>query len=205
MNTKIFMPALNTKEVITQIEEWGYKDIVLDFDKTIAHLVIDWAPFKIQVNDFALRRWIQKERESMNLHAFCEFIIEKYGYEWKKEIDKICETAESEHLLSIVINEGLVDFIKENSETYNFYILSNNMYSTLIHALKEIQIESYFVLILWRDSVSVPKPHPAWIEQIIEKQAGKKEDFVMIWDNPDSDIAAADRAGISSLLMDMYI
>ena len=199
------MPALNTKEVITQIEEWGYKDIILDFDKTIAHLVIDWAPFKIQVNDFALSRGIQRERDSMNLHAFCEFVIEKYGYEWKKEIDKICEIAESEYLLNIVVNEVLVDFIKENSETYNFHILSNNMYSTLLHALKEIQIETCFISVLWRDSISIPKPHPTWIEQIIEKQGGKKEKFVIIWDNPDSDIAAADRAGIVSILIDMYI
>jgi phosphoglycolate phosphatase-like HAD superfamily hydrolase len=67
---------------------------------------------------------------------------------------------ESKYLSDIVVNEELVDFIKKNTNAYNFHILSNNMHSTIDNALKKMEMQKYFIDVLGRDSVPTPKPHP---------------------------------------------
>ncbi len=199
------MSGLSTWEVIEAIKEWWYSDVIFDFDETIAHLIIDWSTSRIGMKELAINYWIEQEQESMNSHAFAEFVIQKYGNEGKQNIDKICGRAESEHLSNIVVNQELVNFIKTSSDQYTFHILSNNMCSTINNALEEMGIWEYFTLVFGRDSVLFSKPHPEWIEEIIKKQWGDSKNFVMIGDNPDSDIAAADRAGIASLVINMHI
>jgi len=148
---------------------------------------------------------VEKEREEMNTDNFTRFFIEKYGDTWKSEIDAVFEKTESQHFSGLEINHVLVDFIKNNSEKYRFYILSNNMYSTLMMALQELDLKEDFINIYGRNSVPRPKPYPDGINQIIEWESIARENFVMIGDNPDSDIAAANNAGIDSILINMYI
>ena len=199
------MQVLNSNQIIANIQQGEYTDIIFDFDETIVHLIIDWSQFHSYMKELANTYWVESERISMNTHAFVEFVIQKFWKEGKNSIDEICEIVESKYLSDIVVNEELVHFIQQNSKKYNFHILSNNMYSTITQALKKMNMWEYFIQVLGRDSISTPKPHPIWIEHIIKNQWWKKENFVMIGDNPDSDIAAASRAGIEGLVINMYI
>ena len=142
------MKTLNTEDVIKNIEDSGYTDIIFDFDQTIAHLIIDWSYFHEYMKVLAEKYRLEQERTLMNTHEFCELLIEKYGDTGKKEIDKIFEMVESEHLKDIVINHDLVKFIKENSHKYYFHILSNNVFATLNSALKKLKIEECFDIVL---------------------------------------------------------
>lgn len=199
------MDAISTQELLQKIENGSHNEIIFDFDETIARLVIDWSHFHVYMKELATQYRVEKEREEMNTDGFSRYMIEKFWEEWKAGIEGVFEKTESTHLSWLKINYALVDFIKNNREKYKFHILSNNMHSTLITALKELELEDYFINIFGRNSVPRPKPFPDGIEKIIELQWGDKSNFVMIWDNPNSDIAAANTAWIASILINMYI
>lgn len=199
------MKAVSTSQLIKTIEENTYTNIIFDFDETIARLIIDWAHFHTYMKQLAEEYWVEKQREEMNTDGFTRFFIEKYWDDWKSKIEGVFEKTESEHYAWLEVNQLLVKFIKDNSHKYTYHILSNNMYSTLTRALKELDLQDYFVNIYWRDSVPKPKPYPDGLDEIIKKQSWSKEDFVMVWDNPNSDIAAANTTWIDSILINMYI
>jgi len=191
--------------MIQQIEKKCYSNIIFDFDETIARLMIDWSYFHIYMKELAEEYGVEKQREEMNTDGFTRFFIEKYWDEGKQKIEAIFEKTESEHYSGLEVNEILVDFIRKNATKYRFYILSNNMYATLMTALWELDLKDAFVQVFGRNSVPRPKPYPDGIHQIIEWESLVRDDFVMIGDNPNSDIAAANNAGIDSILINMYV
>jgi len=75
----------------------------------------------------------------------------------------------------------------------------------LITGLDELELHEAFINVFWRNSVPKPKPFPDGIDKILKLEWWEKNDFVMIGDNPNSDIAAAQRAGIESILINMYV
>lgn len=199
------MTAISTSEMLQKIEESSYTNIIFDFDETIARLVIDWSFFHVYMKELAEKHGVESQREEMNTDGFTRFFIEKYWDEGKQKIEAVFEKTESEHYSGLQVNQELVDFIRNNSEKYRFHILSNNMYSSLIRALWELKIQDAFVHIFGRNSVPKPKPFPDGIQKIMQEQWWETADFVMIGDNPNSDIAAANNAGIESILINMYI
>jgi len=199
------MDAISTKEMLERIEVRGYKNIIFDFDETIARFIIDWSFFHVYMKELASRYGVEKQREEMNTDGFTNFFIEKYGEEGKTQIEAVFEKTESIHLSGLEVNEVLVNFIRNNSHKYRFHILSNNMHSTLITGLDELELHEAFINVFWRNSVPKPKPFPDGIDKILKLEWWEKNDFVMIGDNPNSDIAAAQRAGIESILINMYI
>lgn len=199
------MEAISTSEMLDKIESGNYSDIIFDFDETIARLVIDWNYFHVYMKQLAEEYWVEKQREEMNTDGFSKFFIEKYWSEWKSKIEEVFEKTESTHLSGLQVNDLLVKFIRNNENKYTFHILSNNMHSTLVTALWDLELSGCFTQIYGRNSVPRPKPFPDGIEQVMGKQGWRKCDFLMIWDNPNSDIAAANNAGVESILINMYI
>jgi hypothetical protein len=47
------MQVLNTHQIIANIEQGEYTDIIFDFDETIAHLIIDWSQFHGYMKELA--------------------------------------------------------------------------------------------------------------------------------------------------------
>ncbi len=199
------MKTYNTQQLIEHLENSDYTDIIFDFDATIAHLIIDWSYARENMKKLSVELWLQKEHKEMNSHMFAELIITQIGQAWKDSVDAILLKAETDFISDIVENRALTDFIRNNSWNYTFHILSNNMDKTLENAIKKLNIEKYFVNVYGRDKVYFSKPHPEWIETIIESTNKDKKQFIMVGDNPDSDWEAASRAWIDYYCIDMYL
>ena len=195
----------DTEQLIEFIESSEYTDIIFDFDETIVQLLVDWSVLGEDRQKVAERLNHLKERKEMWNYKFQDFLIEKYWPDMKKELDGYSLHAETDHLLGVNENQLLIEFIKENYKKYKFYIVSNNMNVTITQMVKELGLEECFHSIIWRDDVSFPKPRAEGIEKTIKDAKWKKENFLMIGDNPISDWAAAEAAGVDSIIIDMHL
>ncbi len=79
------------------------------------------------------------------------------------------------------------------------------MEETIHKVLEDEGMKKYFQHIYGRQSTLFSKPNPEALKMIISQQGADKSNFLMVGDNADSDIEAANRAGIDSYLIDMYL
>jgi len=195
----------DAQQLIVFIESSEYTDIIFDFDETIVQLLIDWSYLKMDREQLAKIYEEEPFLKENGWYSFDKMLVEKYWERGKKDLDKMFSAAEDNHFMGMVENELLIEFIKNNAQQYNFYVLSNNTQNTLYKVISELEMTKCFHIVLWRDNVSAPKPNPEGINTIIKSQKLKKENTLMVGDSEWSDIAAADRAEIDSFLIDMHL
>jgi len=194
----------STKELIEQISCNQYTDLIFDFDKTICHLKVEWTSFFDDLDKLAALFSEENLKDESKLHDYLESLLVKYGDDMRLKINDIFLKYESKYLLNVIDNDLLISFIRDNN-SHQMHILSNNMTITIEKELKRLGILDKFKNIIGRDKAVISKPNPDAINNIIKDSSGCKIDFLMIGDNPKSDILAAERAGIDSVLIDMYL
>lgn len=199
------MKKKSSAELIQYIKESNYTDIIFDCDETILHLIIDWSYAHEKYQELSRELWLEKEYDSMGVNEFLEFVLVEKWLDHREKINSICRYCEDHYYSKTVLNHVLLNFIKEHFRDYNFYVLSNNMESTVYREIEKVWLEKCFKRIFCRDSLTFAKPNPEWINFVIDMSKAEKKDILMVWDNPGSDGRAAGRAGIDYCLIDMYI
>lgn len=199
------MKKLSTQELINYIQTCDYTDIIFDCDETIMHLIIDWEYSHTAFSGFAKNLWLEQEFAIMGINQFLEHMLLTHGTDYRKFINTILLETETNHHTETIPNTPLLKFIKDNTHNYTFHVISNNMLPTIEKQLHVFEVHDCFTQIIWRDSVTFAKPNPEGIEFILKETGREPKKFLMVGDNVDSDGAAAKRAGIDCILIDMYL
>ena len=126
----------------------NYDNYIFDFDGTIANLKVDWVSLKDEIKTLCKKHGIEikqklnvkidllKDNES-NLYA----IIKKYE-QWN-------------NVPKYIINQSIVDFINTKD---SFYVVSNNLHSTVKSVLDELGLASKCKKIIAIDDIKNSKP-----------------------------------------------
>lgn len=130
-----------------------YEHYLLDFDGTIVTLHVNWQSLKDEINILCHNFNIDKNHtlsKKINLlkkpapHVFK--VIENY-----------------EHKAKYTINENMIAFI---NQIHSFYVISNNLHSTIEKILREINIYHKCIQIIAIDDVNKSKPNKEAFNQI---------------------------------------
>ncbi len=171
------------------------KNLIFDFDETIATLDISWKEWHIGIGNI-----FKKYEPSFNNHLRGERVeflqnifFEKYGDNLKKEVDSFTREYEEENTKGIFPIEKTVNLIK-NLHNKNLFVWTSNDSQTAKKFLKELDILEKFELIIGHEMVDFIKPDPNGFNKYL-KDKGELETFLYIG-NSSSDVKAAEASGV---------
>lgn len=170
------------------------KYFVLDFDRTITKIEIDWSEWHQGVAkiyaEFDPNHGYQKGK---NPHTYHNNLVNKHGKELLEKIKKFNQEYETEHTTGFTPNDELVEFIKNNPQL-TFYVYSSNSRPTVINGLTKLGILDKFTQIVSKNEVSLVKPNPEGFSLFTDFDT-KRDLFVMVGDSS-ADQQAAENAGV---------
>lgn len=175
-------------EIIEELDK--YKHIISDFDGTLVILEINWLEVLEKTNDF-IKKELRFPIQLKNLWELVEVYPDMY-LKHKQEFDSIIKEAE-EKALAKRAWQKVNGFLWKAYEEREFSIFSNNFSSTVGEILAEEGLIPS--IIVGRDHVKLPKPHPEGIKKILETFNLRKEEVVFVGDTV-WDRKTAERAGI---------
>ena len=105
--------------------------------------------------------------------------------------------------LDIIIPfNNLNSTLKNLSEKYDLYLLSNNVSTILvIEILKKLNVTKYFKQIIVSKDIGYRKPHKLFLDYVIDKTNISVNSSVMIGDRLTQDIKMADDFGMQSVFV----
>lgn len=171
-----------------------YKNIIYDFDMTIAGIKIDWTGWHDQAEKLfkSYNENIVYPR-SAAVHLLQNEMVKRYGKGVRIGMSKMNEQYEYNFYKEIIPNKELITFIKENRDKHHF-IVSNQNRLLLTKALKELGIDEYIEGSITRDDVEMIKPDPEGLLMLIDPNQ-PLTDYIYVGDAP-SDEQAAQSVGM---------
>ncbi len=125
----------------------NYDNYIFDFDGTIASLIIDWKSLKSEIDEHCQIYNIEKNK-SLN-----QKIDELKNY---VNVFNIIDKYEKPNgVINFDSKKRIIDFIKDLNA---YYVISNNLNSTVTSALKRLDIHSSCVQIYGIDDIINSKP-----------------------------------------------
>lgn len=129
-------------------------------------------------------------------------------FELKTSVHKLVEKdAEimTQEFHKIALFEGVGDILEKlKTKNKKLYICTNRTSDSLIKILKHNKLDDYFEEIISCIDRGYKKPEPDCLFEIINKNGGKKEEFVYFGDS-EIDLLFAKNAGIDSIIFDQYL
>jgi len=157
------------------------KHLIFDLDETIVTLKIDWDEWHKKIATI----FKEFEPDFVYWGGFIDYLIvpfiEKYGQRIRDKIVEFENQYEKEKLKGYVVNNKLVDYIKQNTHQKN-YLLTNNALNTILPILEELGIKDRFEKTVTIDDVLYCKPHIEGILTIIDKSV-PLSDYAVIGDS----------------------
>lgn len=178
------------------------RQVIMDFDGTIAKMDINWDLWKKEVSNFLGQfdqTFVVSEFDWKKIHGLQNTYIEKYGVDFRKQLVELNRKIEGGTLRGYTKNELLMDFILKNT-VYILHLWSSNDSQTVLPILNELGITEKFTQIVTRDLVEYIKPHHHGFGKVNVKGHPKSE-YVLIGDS-EADRDAAKSAGIDFLQVD---
>ncbi len=186
------------------------KAIVWDLDGTLIHFKINSIKARKTVINILASHGIDKKQLSIQKSILDNINTSKEIFQQKEndpnlvnkvleEIDKEVSKIEYEAALNATVIKGIEDvliFVKKNN--LKQAIFTFNKYEHAKISLEKVKLTKYFDVIIGRDNVSNPKPHPDHLLVICNKLDVKPTEILCIGDNY-RDIEAAINVGAHSI------
>lgn len=173
-----------------------YKHILLDFDGTIVNLEVDWKKLKnVLFETYHLKHGIKDSRLMKIIPRLFENASDR------TETLKLIEQFEQPNNLPTykLIKSNLLNIIG------NFYIISNNLSSTISKVLKDLELTDRCMGISGIDNVIMPKPDKTAFDNTFDLVKDKNlKNYVYIGDS-DIDFKFANNLGIDFININSFI
>ncbi len=123
--------------------------------------------------------------------------------------DLVRTIGEEYHILSLNQNtlipgaHEILRYLKDKQ--YFLYILSNGTMETQIRKLKNSDLEKYFTRLFISGTIGFSKPHKNIFHHAITSVHAKKDECLMIGDDPEVDVKGAKEYGIDQVFFDQGI
>ena len=126
----------------------NYDNYIFDFDGTIVTLKVEWIKLKNEI-DFLCKKHEIKIRQKLNIKIDLLKNIERNLYSILEKYEQWNSVPKYK------INKSVVDFINTKD---SFYVVSNNLHSTVKSVLNELKLSSKCKKIVAIDDVLNSKP-----------------------------------------------
>ncbi|NOY15213.1 MAG: HAD family hydrolase [bacterium] len=179
------------------IKEKEKRSLIFDFDETLFFLILPWDKHQEELGRLALSLGdkITKENLANDVTGLINQIISVYGKAAKDKLYKMSAEFEVNNLEKVLVNDGLVEFVKKYQDQHRFFIWSSNMSAAIEPILKDYGLLEIFDKVITKDRVDLIKPYPDGFYQIYNPEVDKRSDFMMIGDSG-FDQEVAKRVGI---------
>lgn len=95
---------------------------------------------------------------------------------------------------------GAVDLLRAVSARMPVYLVTNGIARVQRSRLRGCEIEPYLTDVVISEEVGAPKPDPRMLHEALRRAGCRAEEALLLGDSVTADIAAANRAGIASIL-----
>ncbi|MHA2391223.1 MAG: HAD family hydrolase [Promethearchaeota archaeon] len=171
------------------------KALVWDLDGTIIHFKINSvkarkAAIKILVSHGIDKKNLSIKKSILENLEISKKLFEQMGFtpnqinEIYKQIDKQISIIEHKAALNATMIEGIEDvLIFANKNNLKQAIYTFNKYKHAKISLEKVNLLKYFEIIIGRDNVLNPKPHPDHLLEICDKLGVNPSEIMVIGDN----------------------
>lgn len=147
-------------------------------------------------------QWKKLERgettsERVRLDRFVDFLA-LGGFEGEPEA--MCEDYVERLGRQRWVLPGAVELLRAVSARMPVYLVTNGIARVQRSRLRGCEIEPYLTDVVISEEVGAPKPDPRMIHEALRRAGCRAEEAVLLGDSVTADIAAANRAGIASIL-----
>lgn len=182
------------------------KHLIFDLDHTLAKLNIDWSTVRREIFDL-VATFDEPLSKSVPFvsNAGIELsnrAVKKHGKEVAKKIRTFVEEYEMAHYHDYEPNHELLNFIRNNKQTYIYYMWTSNGIRTIQDFLNKESLSSYFLKIITQNDVSLIKPEAEGFT-FLYTPGESLSSYLMIGDSP-SDKNAAKNADIDFFEIDYF-
>lgn len=182
------------------------KYLIFDLDHTLAKLNIDWSTVRREIFDL-VATFDEPLSKSVPFvsNAGIELsnrAVKKHGKEVAKKIRTFVEEYEVTHYYDYEPNHELLDFIRNNRQTYVYYMWTSNGTRTIQDFLNKESLSSYFLKIITQNDVSLIKPESEGFTFLYTP--GESLSYYMMIGDSLSDKNAAKNAGIDFFEIDYF-
>ena len=171
------------------------KAIVWDLDGTLIHFKIDSIKARKAAISVLISHGIDKANLSIQKSILDNVNISKQIFQQRghdpnqiskilQEIDIKVSKIEYEAALNATMIKGIEDvliFAQNNNLKQGIFTFNKYKHATL--SLEKVKLKKYFDVIIGRDNVSNPKPHPDHLLVICDKFGVKPNEILVIGDN----------------------
>lgn len=132
-----------------------YDNYIFDFDGTIVTLDVNWGRLRQSIAEEFMSE--EEHASSLGLHELVKAITDRFGATKRDQIYEIIRKHEQPNdKVRYSVNSDTVAFIEGLRE---FYIVSNNLRSTINTVLDEMHLSSKCKYVIAYDDVCSPKPN----------------------------------------------
>ena len=167
---------------------------------------IDFNDFHKRYVEINYRYWRDYERGKINKNhlRYGRFYdaFEAYGIRDKERIDKMADNYLYISPKQKTVFENTYEILNYLKPKYKMAIITNGFNEVVIEKIKNCDFEQYFGLVQTSEDAGVQKPHVDIFHKVLSYFNTNPNNAFMIGDNLETDIAGADKTGISSVLFD---
>lgn len=180
--------------------------LIFDFDETLFWLVLEWDRFfeamekELAPIDQELYDDLAAGKRSLSgtLNAY----VEAYGTKAKQIITSMSVRFEEDHLLRVVPNPELVDFVAANRDKFSMSIWTSNTSRIVEKVLAEHGLTGIFTRIASQLEILMLKPYADGFRYLA--QSGVSKGSYLMIGNSNADEEAAKAAGIDYFHIDYF-
>lgn len=174
------------------------KHIIFDFDETLCTLLVDWAPWRKEMDAlFALYGLTPKNEPGFNYAEIINRCVEKDGDGVRERVLEINYRIEKEHYSGYALSPLAMPLLELSKKYAKLYLWTSNDRRTVTPILEELNISKLFEKIVTRNDVKYSKPKADGFFLIHDKKSPLSQ-YLLIGDSR-SDSGAAIDAGIDFL------
>lgn len=165
----------------------GIRNIIFDYDGTIATIPIDWKKVRLDCYNHLKQRFdgleIGKNQRLDEMEALAlSFYPDEaeYIFAFRSRVESNCS-------LNHIPIQSVINFLKCIYADYNCFVVSNNLYSTIMTGLTSLRLEHCFKSVLGVDSIGRPKPDTRSILILQKKFGVETKSTIMFGDSLNTD------------------
>ncbi len=160
-----------------------YKNVIFDFDQTLATIIMDWSSWYPGVMSI-IKRFEPNFDENTDFHMYAiHQFINKYGKAFRDDYIQFELKMEKENYQGYQLIETTFNLLQTfYQQGKNLYLLTSNSREVVSPILKELQIADHFDKIITLDDVENVKPSPAPFKLIASDKIDKSQ-YLMIGDS----------------------
>ncbi|HAD23514.1 MAG TPA: hypothetical protein DCF47_05355 [Kandleria vitulina] len=126
-------------------------------------------------------------------------VFKKIAGQYADEFALYFRKASTDYITCFKNTKKVLEYLKEEGK--HVYLLSNAQACFTLPELKELGLYDYFDDIFISSSYHIKKPHPSFLEELMNKHHLHKEESVMIGNDFTTDMAIAKKVGITGVFL----